>query len=348
MSDCKTHSVKTISFGEIVQGRDANVRVTDDGCLHAVDLVMVVTGCDGNYAGQVLRRLPDETFPSCKLHERSLPGKGNANVKVLTFKDAIELVMVLPGKVAKETRTQFADIIRRYMAGDQSMHAELNANAASKSPIADLARASLAGDRGQVDAMDVGFKRRREELELRREELELQKLEQDIKQRDQEMRLKDYQHSYQKYRALEEDIKRISNAENSAGMEERARLMLKDGYMNLLLPWDHNTHQKQEMLITNDGCQASKPNENKPISIASVASELGYRLSSSDAKRIGIDLRKRYMAKHNGKQPPKHEQMCDGRVTWVNSYTERDRELVEASIRSYFSCGGSSASDGSM
>ena len=74
----------------------------------------------------------------------------------------------------------------------------------------------------------------------------------------------------------------------------------------------------------------------------------GYRPSSSDAKRIGMDLRKRYMAKHDGKSPPKHEQLCDGRVTWVNSYTEKDRELVEASIRSYFSCGGSSASDESM
>ena len=50
---------------------------------------------------------------------------------MVTFKDAIELVMVLPGMVAKETRKQFADIIRRYMAGDETMHAELDANAAS-------------------------------------------------------------------------------------------------------------------------------------------------------------------------------------------------------------------------
>ena len=40
---------------------------------------------------------------------------------ILTFEHAIELVMVLPGKIAKalqETRAQFADIIRPYMAGD--------------------------------------------------------------------------------------------------------------------------------------------------------------------------------------------------------------------------------------
>ena len=122
-------------------------------------------------------------------------------------------------------------------------------------------------------------------------------------------------------------------------MEERARLMLKDRFMNQLL-----LDGQKQMQIANE----ADSNENKPISIASVATELGYRPSSSDAKRIGMDLRKRYMAKHDGKSPPKHEQLCDGRVTWVNSYTEKDRELVEASIRSYFSCGGSSASDESM
>lgn len=35
---------KYFSFAEIIQGRDATVRVTDDGLLYAVDLVMVMTG----------------------------------------------------------------------------------------------------------------------------------------------------------------------------------------------------------------------------------------------------------------------------------------------------------------
>ncbi len=46
--------VQTISFGEIVRGRDASVRVTDDGYLYAVDLVMVMTGADRKYASQVI------------------------------------------------------------------------------------------------------------------------------------------------------------------------------------------------------------------------------------------------------------------------------------------------------
>ena len=35
---------KVMSFAEVVQGRDATVRVTPDGLLSAVDLVMVMTG----------------------------------------------------------------------------------------------------------------------------------------------------------------------------------------------------------------------------------------------------------------------------------------------------------------
>jgi hypothetical protein len=74
--------------------------------------------------------------------ERSMPGKGNGRTKVVTFQDAIELVMVLSGKVTKETRTQFASIIQRYMAGDQSLIAEIQSNAESSAPIAELATES--------------------------------------------------------------------------------------------------------------------------------------------------------------------------------------------------------------
>lgn len=35
---------KYFSFAEIVQGRDASVRVSDDGLLNAVELVIVMTG----------------------------------------------------------------------------------------------------------------------------------------------------------------------------------------------------------------------------------------------------------------------------------------------------------------
>ena len=72
-----------------------------------------------------------------------------------------------------------------------------------------------------------------------------------------------------------------------------------------------------------------------PISIGRVATNLGYELRWMDSKAINLDLRKRYI-KHHGKPPPKHDQLCDGRVTQVNSYNEQDRPLVEEALHAYF------------
>ena len=47
-------TMKTLSFGEIVRGRDASVRVTEDGFLYAIELAQVMTGADAKYASQVI------------------------------------------------------------------------------------------------------------------------------------------------------------------------------------------------------------------------------------------------------------------------------------------------------
>lgn len=169
---------KLFSFAEVVQGRDASVRVTDDGLLYAVDLAMVMTGKDRNNAGRDLRELPDETFLSTNFVDRKLPGKGCGHTKLVSFEHAIELIMVLPGKVAKETRRAFVSIIHRYLAGDKSLLKEIEDNAESSSPIAQLARATLP------DPEDPEARRKR----IKREDLELVKLERDIQQSEQDIR----------------------------------------------------------------------------------------------------------------------------------------------------------------
>lgn len=228
--------------------------------------------------------------------------------KLVSLRDAIQLVMVLPGKVAKETRAQFAGIIERYLAGDGSLHAEVDANAKSSSPIAQMARASLGIEK--EDPVTVGFKRRREELELL-------KMEEEIKSMAQ-TRILTAGVELERYR----DPKR-------SNLDERTRLMLQDSLQNSILntPFTCGPSTKA---ITDGGVSP-----NKPISIASVAKELGYNPSTNESKRIGVDLRKRYIKQH-GKTPPKHDQLCDGRVTLVNSYTEQDRPLVEAAVHAYF------------
>jgi hypothetical protein len=67
-------SSQTISFEEIISGRDSTVRVTSDGLIYAVDLVMVVTGKNRNDSAQALRRLDDDVFHNVNIVERVLPG----------------------------------------------------------------------------------------------------------------------------------------------------------------------------------------------------------------------------------------------------------------------------------
>ena len=122
--------IQSISFAEIIRGRDSTIRVTHDHLIYAVDLVMVMTGLARDQSGLVLRRLSDETFSSTKMIKRQLSDRGGFKTKLVSFQDAIELIMVIPGKSAKLIRKHFKEIIVRYLDGDRSMCYEIVENQA--------------------------------------------------------------------------------------------------------------------------------------------------------------------------------------------------------------------------
>ena len=280
---CSKEAKPVLSFAEIVQGRDSSVRVTEDGLGDVVDVVMVATGKNCNHANEVLRNLKQSLFDNEKFVIRN--GRRYARLR-----DIITLIMVLPGKMAKELRSQFAEIIENYIRENLCTDDNVAAN---------------------EDSVMAGYKRRREELELL-------KLEEEIRGMAQS-------------RVIEasSEIERIRDPTRS-NLDERTRLMVQDAMQNSIL----NSMQ----VVPFTGGQAATKDEvsqNKPISISSVAKELGYNVSTNDSKRIGVDLKKRYFKLH-GKAPSKHDQLCDGRVTLVNSYTEQDRPLVEQALRAYF------------
>ena len=240
----------------------------------------------------------------------------------MSFKDALELVMVLPGKVAKQTRTQFVGIIQRYMAGDMSLVLEVEANAQSTGPIPQMARASLVADDvpEASEELYLPYKRKLAELEVSKREAEVQatkianraaELANMSKERDSARehltKIKD------SYRELCEDTV----------MDERARLILKDNFLNMAMLQAPARGSGQGLL---GGHGALNPN--KPISLSLVVGELGLKIPSNELISIGAELKKRYVEKH-GKEPGKHEQLCGGRMTRVNSYMESDRPLLE-------------------
>jgi hypothetical protein len=133
--------IKSISFAKIFHGRKCSAKVTSDGFIYAVDLVMVVTGLERDQAGLALRRVVRKNLLSFEMIERNTGGKGNAKTQLVRINDAIQLVMVLPGEMAKVVRLQIADIITKFIRGDETLVDQIHANAGSNSPIAQLARA---------------------------------------------------------------------------------------------------------------------------------------------------------------------------------------------------------------
>ncbi len=281
---------KVISFAEIVQGRDATVRVTPDGLLYAVDLVVVITGQTRHQAAKTLRFIPENIFLGEKISLKKVENNKGKETKVISFPDAIELVMILPGRIAKETRTQFADIIRRYLAGDHSLIQEIQANAQSASPIAQMARDSL----GIIPDADLKLKRRRENIELEN----LQALSVTRKQKN-----------------VTDFMEAMERLDPNWKQDTRLVVQTKDLLKNIVLG--------PQASITN-----GQDSQALPLSIQDLARELGYgTLGHGDLCKIGRKAIELYRAKHDC-VPPKRLQFVDGAERMVNAYTEADRELL--------------------
>jgi len=72
-----------------------------------------------------------------------IAGYNSKKIKLVSFVNAIQLVTVLSGNVAKDIRSGFVRIVSRYLAGDKTLVRELHQNAQSTAPINAMAREAL-------------------------------------------------------------------------------------------------------------------------------------------------------------------------------------------------------------
>jgi hypothetical protein len=154
------------NFGELVPNGKVTVF---EGHLVAVEIAMIGTGKNRNAAGAVLRNLKEEQFSSSKYVEKRMRGTGNGRTKLLTFSDAIELLMVLPGENAKDFRLKCVELIKRFLAGDVSLIQDIEANAQSDAPIHQMARDTCASDMEVENEAIVGQKRLHDSVVMSRE-----------------------------------------------------------------------------------------------------------------------------------------------------------------------------------
>ena len=298
----------TIPFDEIVAGATARLAVIEDvQYLSVRDVLMHISGLSAKRATEKWNLLSTEIKNELTefLGQFRFPGPGNPTpVPVITFKGVLKLVMLVSGQKAALYRSAMVKILQKYYAGDSSLLEEVETNAQSAGPIQQMARASLVAEAVPVEdeALSLPFKKRKMELEMARMEAEVKAKQ--TTNRAAELEL--LQACTTSYRELCED--RV--------MDERARLILKDNFLNMA------------MLQGSAGGGPGLITNGKPISLSLVAHELGMKIANNDLISIGQELKKRYVDKH-GKPPPKHEQLCGGRATLVNTYMEGDRTLLE-------------------
>jgi hypothetical protein len=202
--------------------------------------------------------------------------------------------MVLPGKLAREARVQFANVIRRYMAGDGSLVPEIQANAKSNSPLAQMARDSLEGDTNDL-------KRRR-----LMEDAQLQSLQ--IQNRNASL-------------GIVSTAMTLMNQVNPEWKKDgRLMLQLEDQIKNIAVPPSLSGYTTNGSL------------NHTPITISEVAKQLGYNMNQSQLIQAGRAVAKAYRKKHNS-EPSEHAQYVEGATRMIKSYTEVDRDIVEEAVK---------------
>jgi hypothetical protein len=184
----------------------------------------------------------DELVTSCD--NLKFAGPGQRDTPCMSVRGLQRLLMILGGKVAAEFRAVVEGVFTRVMAGDQSLIQVINANAASDAPVHQIYRQALAQEPvAAPDPSSLTRKRRMEELEIEMLEadVEAKKLANAAMARD--SMLDHLCKVADRYQELCED----------SLMDERARLMLKDGFLNMAMAAQQPTNSCSQALIENGG-----------------------------------------------------------------------------------------------
>jgi hypothetical protein len=262
----------------------------------------------------------DEIVASC--HSLHFPGQRGPSTPCMTIRGLQRLLMILGGKVAAEFREILEGTFTRVMAGDQSLIEVINANAVSQAPINIAFRAALEQEpvTPVLDDACLGQKRERSEASL-----DQALAERKLRLQEGEFRLKEREKAFEH---LNRGLDLMNSLKARNDIDERTKLQFEDHIKNVILSASGSF--KPQNAITADG--ESGVNETESLSVSVVAAELGYRCSDREIINIGRAMARKYRDKYQ-RDPPKHKQYVKGNYIPVNSYMERDRNLMEQAVR---------------
>ena len=270
---------------------------------------------DGGYARKTYSNLVKDSCEFKKevlklVHYCQFPdGARQRETPTMTIRGLQRLLMILGGKVAANFRKEVEGTFTRVMAGDTSLIQEIRDNAVSTSPVHQVFRQALV-EEPISDEDEVGRKRqkRMEEREDALFAIEMQERTARVKESNLNI--------FEKFSGLMTDL-------NPTWKEDaRLRLQVEDSLKTTVL--SKANLQIENGVVARDLMQS--------ISVSQVAQEMGVQLNHSDSIAIGKKVAKAYKEQY-GEKPSKHRQWVDGAEREVNSYTEKDRGILEAAIK---------------
>ncbi len=245
----------------------------------------------------------------------------------MTIRGLQRLLLILGGKVAACFRALVETTFTRVMAGDTSLIKVIQANAESNEPGPRMARKAMASDPSPGGILpddfldDAVLKRKRAELELEERQVALEERRRALKDKD-----------------LEEEERRRALKDKDLGFVKSSIDLMKT--LSRSGELDERTSMQYEELVRNTTFTGQKTTAegggaaSDGISISVVARVMKYDCTKEQLQSIGKIMAKKYFEKYNT-PPQKHKQMHDGMMIDVNSYMERDRGMMETTIKEY-------------
>jgi len=326
-----TKNPAVIPFDEIVSGATVRFCVIDGvQYLSIHDLIKCVCGKNNKRAYEtwdnISQTLKDELsdFLGCF----QFPGRGQSNQPVVTFTGALKLIMFLPGNTAKMHRLTMVDILRRYFAGDMSLFDEMARNAQSNSPIAQMARESLAGDGieiGQIKDEDEVYNRKRKQAEL-------YKLEVDAKCAMMGKQI--------------EIVDMVTQLYANKEMDPAVREQLKNAMLNTITVTQGEpavlspTKEIEDEAPENEF--APRPKETPVLTVARVADEMGVELYEKALVKIDRFFHGEFIDKY-GQEAKEKRMRVNNKDLWLHVYYQQDRRAIMDMIREWRSSHGEEA-----
>ena len=275
------------------------------------------------------------------------------------------LLLLLGSKVASGFRELVEGTFTRVMGGDKSLIEVINTNAVSEAPLQQMYRAAMEQnpvastleeicnvkkrERDDVE-WDLQIAERKFKLEKQKSEMLITMEEKKITIEEKKITIEEKRNAMEKERMqttfqMAGEAMHVLNTTNSfKSIDERTQVQFQ-----ALIKTSMFKTSATKMITTTISTDVENPNSLQPVATTTttttvvVANEtdgmtvtvkgvqMGIILSDKEAIQVGKIMAAKYRAKYNC-EPTKHKQPSGGKYIFVNSYMERDSDMMEEAI----------------